>query len=102
GLVYIMGIVLNPRCKLEWHRLVGFKELIPNYKKVIANHWMQFYKPSTVEETSGVCGDDIFARQMKKSRLSIQDELEKYLSEPTCGSKDMSNGILNWWKDRLN
>ncbi|CAG7718826.1 unnamed protein product [Allacma fusca] len=28
GFVYLAGIVLDPRCKLEWHRSVGFKSLV--------------------------------------------------------------------------
>ncbi|CAG7721015.1 unnamed protein product, partial [Allacma fusca] len=38
--------------------------------------------------------------QMKKARISAQDELTKYLDEPTCSPKDIESGVLSWWKDR--
>ncbi|CAG7826752.1 unnamed protein product, partial [Allacma fusca] len=45
GLVYIVGVVLNPRLKFEWHSQVGFKEMVPKYRRMITDLWKKEYKP---------------------------------------------------------
>ncbi|CAG7785278.1 unnamed protein product, partial [Allacma fusca] len=72
---YVIGLVLNPRCKLEWHQKVGFESLIPRYKKAIQKCWAN-YKPVGTEALPETEGDDIFSRQMKRSKPSLEDELD--------------------------
>ncbi|CAG7714118.1 unnamed protein product, partial [Allacma fusca] len=78
GLVYLMGIVLDPRCKLYWHASVGFKTLVSVYKKAIY---------------------DIIERQMKRVKYDDRDELDKYLSEGPCKLSDHPDNVLIWWKE---
>ncbi|CAG7718825.1 unnamed protein product [Allacma fusca] len=99
GFVYLAGIVLDPRCKLEWHRSVGFKSLVQGYKTTITKYWQKFYKPVQEMGAEEPATADIFERQMKRAKYDCKDELEKYLSLPPIKSSDLPNGVLTWWKE---
>ncbi|CAG7721977.1 unnamed protein product, partial [Allacma fusca] len=98
GLVYLMGIVLDPRCKLYWHASVGFKTLVSVYKKAICKFWNSYYKISGGDQTEDPIVDDIIERQMKRVKYDDRDELDKYLSEGPCKLSDHPDNVLIWWK----
>ncbi|CAG7732349.1 unnamed protein product, partial [Allacma fusca] len=72
GLVYVMGLLLNPRCKLEWYSSVGIETRIINANKRAAiQHWnAQYSTPAPAcTDVDEQCGD-ILALQMKRAKPS--------------------------------
>ncbi|CAG7726899.1 unnamed protein product [Allacma fusca] len=102
GLVYVVGIVLDPRCKLDWHKSVGYKNMVPSYKALVTKCWRSFYKSTEESPKDDDVVLDVFERQMKRAKYDSRDELEKYLSDGPVKSSDLPNGVLSWWKDHEN
>ncbi|CAG7826066.1 unnamed protein product [Allacma fusca] len=103
GLVYILGLLLDPRCKLEWYKSVGIDtQTIRKNKRTALEFWDEFYKPSHESvnnaEDKLVDDGDILSSQMKRKRMSKPDEFRTYLSMPPV-EKVVNNDILQWWKD---
>ncbi|CAG7815583.1 unnamed protein product, partial [Allacma fusca] len=99
GLVYVMGLILDPRCKLEWYKCVGIpSQVAKSNKKMALQHWDTFYKPRNAEMYSVEEPLDILASQVKRAKTDRRDEFREYLSMPTVESvKD--NDCLTWWKE---
>ncbi|CAG7815162.1 unnamed protein product [Allacma fusca] len=99
GLVHILGIFLDPRLKLDWHKTAGFKDNVSSYKRTIIQVW-NAYKPAQEDISKEVeMYDDLFDRQMKRARIDSRDELEKYISQHPVKSSEVPNGVLTWWKE---
>ncbi|CAG7832563.1 unnamed protein product, partial [Allacma fusca] len=100
GLVYVMGLLLDPRCKLDWYKSVGISaDVIKANKKVALENWDRFYKSEDVAIPDNNDASDILSTQMKRSKQSKMDEFRKYLSLPVVVSlKD--NSPLIWWKEQ--
>ncbi|CAG7733509.1 unnamed protein product, partial [Allacma fusca] len=99
GLVYIVGQVLDPRCKLKWFKEVNFKpDVIKGYKQTVIDYWKKHYKPVGLANCDEDA-EDIFERQLKRARPDNRDEMEIYLSEGIVKSSSLVNGMLGWWKD---
>ncbi|CAG7827555.1 unnamed protein product [Allacma fusca] len=102
GLVYVLGIVLDPRCKLDWHKSVGFDKLVPNYRRTILSYFKSHYMTSAENVIEEPNDDDLIQRQMKKARFDSRNEFEKYLSGNPCRLVEGENGVLSWWKEHEN
>ncbi|XP_035708216.1 zinc finger BED domain-containing protein DAYSLEEPER-like [Folsomia candida] len=111
GLVYVVGLILDPRSKLTWYSCnpTYFSiELVKEYRGVITKYWNDRYKPanSTPEqnEADQTSEDDLFTSQMKRARFDARDELQIYLSASVIspGSPSMKSGPLGWRKAHEN
>ncbi|KAJ6648282.1 putative AC transposase [Pseudolycoriella hygida] len=114
GLVYIVGTVLDPRCKLLWYKATGWpKEWIDHCRKGVTELYKSQYKRIDVESTTTAPSNgqtkhsfkDLFSKQTKQyQKSSADDELKAYLSEnvvdPDLLVKEKSgiDGVLGWWK----
>ncbi|CAG7733737.1 unnamed protein product, partial [Allacma fusca] len=70
ALVYILGLVMDPRCKLTWYKNVGINaEVIRNNKRKLLSKWQTVYKTSAepAESSNNMDCFDLIAIQMAKS-----------------------------------
>jgi hAT family C-terminal dimerisation region/Domain of unknown function (DUF4413) len=105
GLVYVLGTVLDPRCKLDYYKSARFKQaVITKYRRQITEEWEILYKP---KQTENVVSDaqnqplqvSLFEKHMSSfSKKEKKDELEIYLSQRVVSSDSVKNGSLGWWK----
>ncbi|CAG7718884.1 unnamed protein product [Allacma fusca] len=67
GLVYIMGLLCDPRCKLQWYRIVGIsKQVISQNKQAALSYWNEYYNvfedETVVDETTSSSNNLIAAQ----------------------------------------
>lgn len=111
GLVYVIGTILDPRCKLALfttNTTTFPKDLTKNYKSALKNTWKLYYKPNwrAVNAIGSEKGDshsnekkldtqeDLFAIHLKKAKLDNRDELQLYLAQSIVPSSAMPGGPL--------
>ncbi|CAG7785479.1 unnamed protein product, partial [Allacma fusca] len=98
GLVYVMGIVLDPRCKLKWHKTMKFADsVLKANRQMVVNHWKLFYKSTIQPESVVPTSNDIIQSQMSLHKSGNKDELDQYLSEALVKFTS-GEDVLTWWK----
>ncbi|CAG7785244.1 unnamed protein product [Allacma fusca] len=71
GLVYVMGLLLDPRCKTEWYKSVGIPSKVSKQnKKMALDYWDKFYKPKDGNALEPKNTSDILAAQVKRAKMS--------------------------------
>jgi hAT family C-terminal dimerisation region len=100
GLSYIIGTMLDPRCKLDWYKALKFRaEILKKYKSAATDVWTLVYKPNGSSVGADSESTNIFAKHMSKLRkVDDRDELQIYLAEKVVPSDVVKRGALDWWK----
>ncbi|CAG7818140.1 unnamed protein product [Allacma fusca] len=100
ALVYILGLVMDPRCKLTWYKNVGIHAEVRNNKRKLLSKWQTVYKTSAepAESSNNMDCFDLIAIQMAKSGKENFDELRNYLALPVVDSNIVTD-VLKWWKE---
>ncbi|CAG7819475.1 unnamed protein product [Allacma fusca] len=101
GLVYIMGLVCDPRCKLQWYRIVGIsKQVISQNKQTALSYWNEYYNVSedeTVVDETTSSSNNLIAAQMSNRKGTRIDEFKSFLTAPVVDALKYDNA-LHWWK----
>ncbi|CAG7734474.1 unnamed protein product, partial [Allacma fusca] len=100
-LVYVMGLVLELRCKLQWYKSVGVNsDVIRLNKQKALDCWNKHYADNLVQPSMNFTDSttDLIASQMVRAKSAKGDEFKRYLSSPVVDASNMKN-VLVWWKN---